>query len=184
MAACEPRAKLVLAQCPVFGARLPEQASGAADFARFKNTLLHGEVGATPATTIGPMPVVSFDPLAVPSLLAPIQAFRWFIDWGGRPGSGWVNRASRVSPPTPVPYSPLLCAPFVTASALLMVAPQDEMLQANYAVARHFYALLPGHKRWHDIADGHFGLLYYPGPRFDEAVSVQTDFLIEQFGLR
>ena len=111
------------------------------------------------------------------SLLAPIQAFRWFIDYGGRPGSGWVNRVTRVLPPTPVPYSPYLCAPFVQAKVLLMVAPEDEMVHANYDVARKAYSLMPGLKQWHDIADGHFGLLYHPGACCDEAVKVQIDFL-------
>ena len=31
----------------------------------------------------GPMPVVSSDQLSNPSLLKPIQAFRWFVDQGG-----------------------------------------------------------------------------------------------------
>jgi hypothetical protein len=39
---------------------------------------------------------------------------------------------------------------------------------------------MPSVKKWYDIADGHFGLLYHPGPQFDEAVSVQTQFLSEQ----
>ena len=51
------------------------------------------------------------------------------------------------------------------------------MVHANYEVTRGAYSLIPGIKDWHDIADGHFGLLYHPSGRFDEAVSVQTRFL-------
>ena len=66
------------------------------------------------------------------------------------------------------------------ASILLMVALQDEMVHANYQVTRQAYDLMPGVKRWYEIADGHFGLLYYPSSRFDEAVSVQAQFFCEQ----
>lgn len=180
VSACDPRPKVVVAQCPVFGATVPPAAASAENLAVINSTLLSGDVTGTPATTVGPLPVVSSDQLGAPSLLAPIQAFRWFIDYGGRPGSGWINRVTRVIPPTPLTYSPYLCAPFVQASILLMVALQDEMVHANYQVARQAYDLMPGVKRWYDIADGHFGLLYYPSSRFDEAVSVQAQFFCEQ----
>lgn len=121
--------------------------------------------------------MVSVDQLGTPSLLEPIQAYRWFIDRGGRHGTGWVNHVTRVVPDTPVPCSPVLCAPFVTAPTLMMVAPDDEMRHANYDVARDTYDLLPSPKQWYDIGGGHFGLLYHPSPLFDEAASVQTAFL-------
>ena len=105
VAACDPRPRAIIAQCPVFGATVPAPAPDGF-VAAFWQTLLHGDVTGTAATTTGPMPVVSFDPQSLPSLLQPIQAFRWFVEYGGRPGSGWVNRASRVIPPTPVPYAP------------------------------------------------------------------------------
>ena len=180
VAACDRRVELVVGQCPVFGAEAPAAPPNAADFAVLRQTLLEGDVLAG-GTSTGPLPVVSFDPLSLPSLLLPIQAFRWFVEYGGRPGSGWANRVSRILPPTPVPYSPFLCAPFVEAAVLLMVAPDDEMRHAAPAVARRAWELMPGHKRWHDISDGHFGLLYQPGPRFDEAVAVQTGFLRERW---
>lgn len=153
-------------------------------FEILRQTLFEGDVRGTPETTTGPLPVVSFDPASIPSLLAPIQAIRGFIDYGGRPGSGWVNRATRVIPPTPQPYSPYLCAPFVQATTLLMVSPQDEMVHANPAVARAAFDLMPDPKVWYEIADGHFGLLYHPSARFDEAVSVQARFLIEHLSPR
>lgn len=180
VSACDARARAVVAQCPTFGATVPESDPDIEVFNTIRGILAAGDVQGTPETTTGPLPVVSFDQESVPSLLKPIQAFRWFIDYGGRPGSGWVNRVTRVVPPTPAPYSPYLCAPFVNAPVLLMVAPEDEMPNANHAVARQAFGLMPHPKRWHDIADGHFGLLYHPGARFDEAVAVQTAFLKEQ----
>lgn len=178
--ACDPRPKVVVAQCPVLGAKVPEVEPSAETLAVTKATLLSGNVGGTPETTTGPLPVVSPDQLGSPSLLTPIQAFRWFIEYGGRPGSGWLNRVTRVIPPTPVAFSPYLCAPYVQARVMLMVAPEDEMVHANYHVAKRAFDLMPGDKAWYDIADGHFGLIYHPGPRFDEAVSVQLAYLSEQ----
>jgi hypothetical protein len=177
VSACDARAKAVVAQCPIFGAALPPQLPSADAFAAIKATLLTGDVAGTPETSTGPLPVVSHDQAGTPSLLTPIQAFRWFIEYGGRPGSGWVNRVTRVIPSTPAVYSPYLCSPFVQADVLLMVAPDDEMVHANYAVAQQAFALMPGVTQWYDIADGHFGLLHCPGARFDEAASVKSKFL-------
>lgn len=59
----------------------------------------------------------------------------------------------------------------------MMVAPNDEMEHANYDVSRQAFELIPVLKQWHDIAGGHFGLLYHPGPLFDEAAGIQTAFL-------
>jgi len=175
--AMEQRVKAIVAQCPVFGARPPEIDPSQANFERIKETYSLGDVQGSPETTTGPMPVVSFDQSGTPSLLKPIQAFRWFIDYGGRAGTHWMNRVTRVLPATPVPYTPTLCAPFVTAPTLLMVAPEDEMVHANYSVTRQAYELIPGPKQWYDIRGGHFGLLYYPSELFEEASQVQTKFL-------
>jgi len=180
VSACDSRPKAIVAQCPVFGSAAPELQPTLDLLEEIHRTLHAGDVSGTPKTTTGPLPVVSPDQLGTPSLLAPIQAFRWFIDYGGRPGSGWVNRATRVIPPTPVTYNPFLCAPYVKARALFMVAPEDEMVHANYEVSRSAFSLIPTHKEWYDIADGHFGLIYYPSTRFDEASSRQATFLCVQ----
>jgi hypothetical protein len=175
--AIEQRVKVMVAQCPVFGAEPPAVEPSRANFDLIKEILSRGDVRGSPETTMGPMPVVSFDQAGTPSLLKPIQAFRWFIDYGGRAGTRWINSATRVLPATPVPYHPALCAPFVKAPTLLMVAPEDEMVHANYSVARQAYDLIPGPKQWYDIPGGHFGLLYCPSELFDEASRVQTELL-------
>jgi pimeloyl-ACP methyl ester carboxylesterase len=175
--AIEPRVKVIIAQVPVFGEKPPEVEPSRVNFDLIKEILLRGDVRGSPETTIGPMPVVSSDQAGTPSLLKPIQAFRWFIDFGGRAGTRWINSVTRVLPATPMPYHPTLCAPFVRAHTLLMVAPEDEMVHANYAVAKQAYELIPGPKHWYDIAGGHFGLLYYPSELFEEASRVQTEFL-------
>ena len=179
VAACDPRAVAVVAQCPVFGASPPSLPATPEVFEALRTQLLHADVQGTAADTTGPLPVVSFDQGSCPSLLAPIQAFRWFIDFGGRPGSGWVNRVTRVLPTLAVPFQPALCAPFVGQAVLMMVAPEDEMPHCNPARARAAFDTLRGPKRWHDIEGGHFGLLYPGTGTFDRAVAAQASFLLE-----
>jgi hypothetical protein len=62
----------------------------------------------------------------------------------------------------------------------MMVAPEDEMVHANPSVSRHAFELLASPKKvWHEIAGGHFGLLWYPSELFDEAARAQRDFLLQ-----
>ena len=180
VAACDPRVKAVVAQCPVFGASPPEP--DPLGFAAIRETFESGDVSGTPDDRIGPLPVVSHDQAGTPSLLAPIQAFRWFIEYGGRFGSGWRNTTTRVVPSNTAPYSPFLCAPHVTVPSLMLVAPGDEMVHANPLVSRAAFDLLPGDKEWHDLDGGHFGLLYHPSPLFDEASARQAHFLASRLG--
>lgn len=175
--AVDRRVGAIVAQVPVCGSRPPDLQPSRAHFDAIRDVLLHGDVTGAPETTEGPLPVVSADQLGTPSLLEPVQAFRWFMERGARHGTGWLNQVTRVVPATPVPYSPVLCAPFVTPPTLMMVAPNDEMVHADYDVARLTYELMPSPKQWHDIAGGHFGLLHHPGPLFDEAAHVQRSFL-------
>lgn len=109
-----------------FGRSTPSSPPSLEAMQQIRSTLRAGNVQGTPETTTGPMPVVSPSQLAYRSLLAPIQAFRWFTDYG---------------------------------------------------VTRQAYDLIPTEKHWHDIRDGHFGLLYHPGERFSEAAEVQARYL-------
>ncbi len=175
--AIDERVTAIVAQVPVCGAEPPSFEPTEANFERIRATLLHGDVAGGPGVTAGPLPVVSSDQVGTPSLLEPVQAFRWFIDYGARHGTGWVNRMTRVVPDTPVPCNPVLCAPFVAPPMLMVVAPEDEMAHADYGVARTAYELMPEPKEWYEVAGGHFGLLYHPSPLFDEASSIQSEFL-------
>lgn len=176
VAAADARVKAVVAQIPVFGAQPPDVEPSIEIFDLIRQTFHNGDVSTDPDVT-GPLPVVSADQIGTPSLLQPIQAYRWFIEYGGRHGTGWQNRVTRVIPSTPGPYSPFLCAAYVRAPSLMMVAPRDEMLHANPEVSRQAFDLIPGEKQWYEIEGGHFGLLYHPSDLFDEASSVQADFL-------
>ncbi len=87
------------------------------------------------------------------------------------------RRHARI-PPTPAPWNAVTCAAHVTVPTLLMVSPEDEMVHANPGVSRLAFDALAGPKQWYEIEEGHFGLLWYPGERFDEASRVQVDFLL------
>jgi pimeloyl-ACP methyl ester carboxylesterase len=178
VAAVDKRVKAVVAQCPVCGSTPPPPDRDGSRFKLIQATLESGDVRGTAETTTGPMPVVSFDQIRHPSLLKPLSAYRWFIEYGGRHGSGWVNDATRVIPPTPAPWNAVICAAHVTVPTLIMVSPEDEMVHANPAVTRLAFDALAGPKQWYEIEEGHFGLLWYPGERFDEASGAQVDFLL------
>lgn len=177
VAASDPRVKVVVAQCPVFGAEPPGVEPTREIFEAIRQTFESGDVSGEPGDKTGPIPVVSSDQLGTPSLLQPIQAFRWFIHYGARHGSGWQNQATRVIPSNTAMFSPYLCVPYVTVPSLMLVAPADEMMHANPEISRLAYDLLPGEKEWYDIDGGHFGLLYHPSDLFDEASSVQAAYL-------
>lgn len=173
----------IVAQIPVCGIGLPDIAPSADAFDLLKNVFENGDVSGTPDTTEGPMPVVSFDQVGSPSILKPIQAFKWFIEYGGRHDSEWLNTVTRVMPPTEVPFSPYLTAPFITAPTLMMTGRNDEMIHCNPAVQQAVFDKIVAPKEFCEIEGGHFGLLYAPGRIFDEAVNRQIKFLTGIFAI-
>lgn len=176
--AIDSRVKAIVAQIPACGPQPPPPDSDGSLFAAIRETFLNGNVSGSTETTVGPLPVVSFDQLGTPSLLSPISAYRWFIEYGGRHGTNWLNWVTRVSPTTPAPYHPGLCAPHVHAPILFMIAPEDEMPASNPAISRMAFEAAPEPKELFEIGGGHFGLLHYPSELFDQASGVQRDFLI------
>lgn len=167
----------VVAQIPVCGISWPDGPIDGEAITTLKDIVSHGDVSGGPEQTTGPIPVVSADQLNAPSLLAPIQAFRWFIEYGGRPGSGWKNLATRVIPETAVPCSPLIAAPHLNMPVQMMVGRNDEMVHCNREMQDAVFHRIPGDKELVEIDGGHFGLLWTPGPQFDEAVQRQIAFL-------
>ncbi len=178
VASIDERVKAVVAQVPACGRQLPPADPQGSLFNALRQTLLHGDISATPETTRGPRPVVTFDQLGSPSFLEPITAFRWFIEYGARFGTGWQNWVTLVTPPTPAPFHPGLCAPYLKAPLLMILCPQDEMPGANPLVARAAYDRAPQPKELIEIEGGHFGLVYYPSPEFDQSSQAQCDFLL------
>ena len=182
VAACDPRVRAVVSQVPACGRAPPPEDPDGERFARMRHTLLDGDITPTPETSIGPMPVVSFDQVGTPSLLTPLTAFRWFIEPGGRHNSGWVNRATRTSPPVPEPYHAALAAPFNRVPTLALISPDDEMPGANPKVARALFEAVSGPTQIVEIDGGHFGLMWESSPEFEHAVNTQTQFLLEHLG--
>jgi uncharacterized protein len=178
--AVDPRVRAIIAQVPACGDEPPPDDADGSRFAELKTTLIQGNVRSTIGNTMGPLPVVSSDQLRAPSLLTPLTAFRWFIEYGGRFDTLWENWATVGRPAASVPFHPGLCAPHVKAPLLMMVAPGDEMPGASDSISRMVFDLVVGPKQFAEVGGGHFGLLYHPSPVFDQAAQRQRSFLEEQ----
>lgn len=111
-------------------------------------------------------------------MLTPIQAFRWFVEYGGRHGTNWHNEVTRVLPTDSCPFHAGIAAPHLEHPLLMMIAPEDEMPAANPEVARAAYDVVPAPKELVEIGGGHFGLLHHPSDLFDQPTTVQADFLV------
>jgi uncharacterized protein len=177
--ALDQRFAAVAAQCPACGIEKPKLEPNEQNFRAMQAVFDGGDIAGTPESTTGPLPVVSFDQAGTPSLLKPIQAYRWFIDYGGRHGTLWENRVTRVIPPTPLPLSAYLAAPFIRGPVQLMAGRNDEMVHCNPQVTQAVFTLMRCRKQWDDIDGGHFGLLYYPSEIFDQASARQCAFLVD-----
>lgn len=167
----------IVAQIPVCGATLPHGLTDDSALGVMKEIFASGDVSGGPEQTTGPMPVVSSDQLNNPSLLAPIQAFRWFIEHGGRPDSRWENWATRVIPDTPVACNPYVTAPYLKMPVQMMVGLDDEMVHCNPEIQRAVFNRIAGEREFVEIEGGHFGLLWQASAEFDEAVNKQIAFL-------
>ena len=177
--AIDNRVAAVVIQCPTYGQTMPELKPTKSLFDKLSETLLEGDVEGTKETTAAPIPVVSLDQLNAPSRIQYPAGFKWFLEYGGRHGSNWVNEISVVTPETPVPFSPQLAAAHLNAPILLMVAPEDESAAANPEVTRATYDLIPGPKEYAEIEKGHFGLLYTDSDTFRKASQTQAAFLVK-----
>ena len=60
----------------------------------------------------------------------------------------------RVVPPTPVPFSAYLAAPYIKVPTFMMVGRNDEMVHCNPEVTRATYELIRCQKQWVDIDGG------------------------------
>jgi pimeloyl-ACP methyl ester carboxylesterase len=179
VAAIDHRVKVVVAQVPACGAELPPTDLDNNLFNAIRDTFHNGDIAGTPETTLGPMPVVSFDQETIPSMLMPLTAYRWFIEYGGRYNTKWKNNVTHVEPNVPIKFNPVLCIPHIKAALLMVIAYDDEMENANSDIARHAYESAPHPKKKLEVDGGHFGIIHYPSPLFDEASKEQVNFLIK-----
>jgi dienelactone hydrolase len=180
VAAVDPRVAALVIQVPALGSELPPEDADGSRRLLFEKTMFDGAVEPSgPDEVEGPLPVVSDDQARRPSALQPLTAYRWFMEYGSRPGSRWVNTVTRARPKTQAPWQPGLCAAALRCPTQFIVSPEDEMRGSAPAVSRAVYDRLPGKKEWIDIDGGHFGLLYFPSPAFERAASAQARFLSE-----
>lgn len=177
VAAIDHRVKVVVAQVPACGGELPPPDVDQSLFKSISDTFHNGNVAGTPETTLGPMPVVSFDQATIPSMLKPLTAYRWFIEYGGRYNTKWKNNVTHVEPDVPTKFNPVLCIPHIKAALLMVVAYDDEMENANSDIARSAYRAAPQPKKLVEVDGGHFGIIHYPSPLFNQASEAQIDFL-------
>jgi pimeloyl-ACP methyl ester carboxylesterase len=122
-------------------------------------------------------PVVSADQVDTPSALEPLTAFRWFIEYGGRYGSGWSNRVVLTAAEQLPAFDPAACAPHVVVPTLFLMSPEDEMPGANSQVARAVFDRLGGPKELVEVDGGHFGIVEHPSAEFDHASRSEAEFL-------
>lgn len=172
-AAIDDRIGAVVAQVPAFGPSKPAADSDGKLFQALRAMVLSPDVLSCGGPVQGPLPVVSCDQVRHPSAQKPLTAFRWFVEYGGRLDSNWVNDVTL----SVEGWQPGLCGLHLQCPVLMLVSPQDEMVRANPHVARAVFDSIDGPKQWYEIAGGHFGLLYHPSELFSEARAVQLGFL-------
>ena len=175
LAAMDFRIKAIIGQVPACGDKSAPSDEDGKLFGAMVDYFNGDNFAGTPEITSGPTPVVSFDQKGTPSLLKPLTAFRWFIEYGGRHNSNWKNLGTYVNPNAITFFHPSLCAKHIKAAVLMVIASGDEM--ASPVVAREVYEAISGPKEIMEIEGGHFGLLYYPGDLFTKASRRQCDFL-------
>ena len=177
--AVDDRVKAVVVQVPACGRERPSDAPDEASYLAMRDIIQNRDLAAMTKKFADPMPVVSADQIGTPSLLKPITAFRWFIDYGGRYGTNWQNQAVLVTIDTGNPFHVHDCAAHLQVPILMVIAEDDEMPGANSDVARYVYECIPGPKDLLEVDGGHFGLLTYPGELFNQVSCAQRDFLLK-----
>ena len=169
-----------MAQMPGYLDELPSADPDGALFEAFREVFLQGDFEYIPNDISEPMPVVSFDQIGTPSILEPLTSFRWFMEYGGRYGTNWQNWVTGSSQNFES-FNTHLCAPYLKAPILMVIAEEDEMPGASSEISRKVYGAAPEPKELFEIDGGHFGLLYYPSEIFNQSSKKQVDFLVRHF---
>ena len=178
VASISPDVSAVIAQVPACGMVSPNIQPTMNQFHQLREILIYGDVTSEIDVQVGPMPVVSPCRESISSILPPLTAYRWFIEYGCRFKSNWENEATWLLPKTSVPYSGHIVAPYLDVPTLMMIAPEDEMPGALPSVAYEVYQLIKNSKKkLFDVKGGHFGLLWHPSTIFNKVVSAQIEYL-------
>jgi len=181
VAALDDRVGALICQVPAFGDEVGPDDPDGARLEAIRRFLASGEL-RRPSDAWAESAVVSPDQSSSPSALKPLTAFRWFIEYGGRYGSGWTNRVVFTSLPDASDYDPFAFAPGVRVPTLFAMSPDDEMPGAVSAVARAVFERLAGPKELIEVDGGHFGIVEHPSVAFDLASEAQAAWLTRTFG--
>jgi pimeloyl-ACP methyl ester carboxylesterase len=181
VAALDDRISALVCQVPAFGDEGGATNADGERLTAMERFLKYGQVRRS-ADQWTSSPVVSADQTANPSALKPLTAYRWFIEYGGRYGTGWANRVTFTAPSDAPAFDPFACAPRVRVPTLFAMSPNDEMPGAVSDVTRAVFDRIQGPKELVETDGGHFGLLEYPSPAFDRSSEAQAAWLLRTLG--
>ena len=181
VAALDDRVSALVCQVPAFGDTPGADDADGSRQATMQRFLAAGQVRAESGKW-RESAVVSPDQVSNPSALTPLTAFRWFIEYGGRYGSGWTNRVVFTAPDDAPPFDPFACVQRIGVPTLIVMSPDDEMPGANSDVTRAIFERIPGHKELVEVEGGHFGIIEHPSVAFERASQAQAVFLARALG--
>lgn len=181
VAALDDRVSALVIQSPALGDRVGSDTTDDAQLGLIRRFLDAGDLRG-PEELWTSAPVVSADQTSSPSALAPLTAFRWFIEYGARYGTGWTNRVTFTMPKGAPRFDPFVFASRVRMPTLFVVARADEMPGASSEVTRAVAGCLAGSAEVLEVDGGHFGLLEYPGALFTQASAAEAEFLVRVLG--
>lgn len=174
LAALDDRISALVVQVPALGDVIDSDA-GEAQVDAIRKFLDAGNF-RRPEESWTSAPVVSTDQASSPSALEPLTAFRWFIEYGARFGTGWTNRVTFTTPKDAPLFDPFVLAAEVQVPTQFVVARNDEMPGASSEIALAVTGRLAGSVELLEVEGGHFGLLEYPSESFDQASAAQTTY--------
>ncbi|MBW3613013.1 MAG: alpha/beta fold hydrolase [Chloroflexi bacterium] len=181
VAALDDRVSALVCQVPALGAELGADDVSGDRLAAMERFLSTGPLRG-PSDGWRSAPVVSADQEASTSALKPLTAYRWFIEYGGRYGTGWTNRVTFTAAPDAPDFDPFACAPRVRVPTFFAMSPDDEMPGAVSSVTRAVFDRIPGRKEVIEVDGGHFGLLEHPSPAFEQVSRAQAQWLARTLG--
>lgn len=181
VAALDDRVSALVCQVPALGSEMSVDDADGDRLAAMERFLRAGHV-RSPSDQWRSSSVVSADQAVSASALKPLTAYRWFIEYGGRYGTGWTNRVVFTVPRDAPDFDPFACAPRVGVPTFVAMSPDDEMPGAVSAVTRAVFDRVPGPMELIEVDGGHFGLLEHPGPVFEQASRAQAGWLARILG--
>jgi len=181
VAALDDRVSALVCQVPALGDRPGPDDPEGTRLDAMRRFLAAGQLRG-PTDAWASSSVVSPDQFMSPSALKPLTAFRWFIEYGGRYGSGWTNRVVFTAPSDAPDFDPFACAPRVRVPTLFAMSDDDEMPGAVSEVTSAVFDRISGPKELIEVDGGHFGLLEYPSVAFDRTSEAQAVWLARTLG--